>query len=345
MLSFWDELEKIALNRLTKHLLSKAPGEVGTALKKLPAEMKSQQAYKLLGHRAADVAARMPDAAGHGAQHVFNVTRSAQQFTQGMPQQVQRRATLGALLHDVGREAEGTVKKRVGKAAFKASPDVWHSELGGRYSKNFLQSNKEIAQHVPGLDRGQLSGTIRAHDTDIHSVRPWTKQRLAQDPAASATYLADKAEGMGRMGAERTVQMAQKFKEPIPETMGVVGKNVQKYNSALQQPYVTPHQRTLLQPKIHEYQNLMGHYGQTGQLPGSVVPAQQFAKAATVHDVSRLIHPDMDKEDWRNMRRLATHSPSFKRDLVPALHSIPNEEERAQAIEAFGEHMPYVFGK
>lgn len=338
---FKSELEKIALRALTKHLMKKAPAARAAALKALPAPLRSQEAYKQLGHQAAGMVKRMPGDAGHGAQHVFNVTRNTQRLLQNQPVSVRRRGTLGALIHDVGREAEGTVKKRIGREAFRQTPSAWHSELGGRYAKNFLQQNRQVAQYVPGLTKGRLSGVVRAHDTDIHSVKPWTRQTLARDPAAAMTYTGDKMEGMGRIGAERTVQMAQKFKEPVAETMGVAQKNLGKYQALAQQPYIGPAQRQILQPQISEYQRLMQHYGQHGALPAA--PIQKAAMA--VGDIHRILERGLrSAQDFRTLRNLAKHSPSVEGDIATAVFKLP-QAKRYDIITQLADKLNYVLGR
>lgn len=123
--------EKIAINSLMKYMGTLAPRARMQTMRQLPGEMRSTVAYKTLGNQAGATAAKLPGDAGHGAEHVFSVTRDAQKFTQQQPLAIRRRATLGGLLHDVGRETEGVMQKRVGKQVFKQSPQLFHSELGG----------------------------------------------------------------------------------------------------------------------------------------------------------------------------------------------------------------------
>ena len=335
-------LVKVALNRLTKHIMAKGgPKAQAAAISALPKAVRGKQAYKALGRQAAGTVSRMSDAAGHGRSHIFSVTRNAQQFTQGMPEQVRRRATLGSLLHDVGREAEGRVKKRIGKPAFKRTPSAWHSELGGRYSKDFLRKNRQTAQHVPGLSRGRLSGTVRGHDTDIHAVKPWTEKVLGRDPAASATYLADKAEGMGRVGAERTVQMAKKFKETPAETWGVAQKNVSKYDRAIKQR-ANPQQAQMLRPRVREYEDTMRRYRDTGTL----APPQQVKAAMAPSDFRRILkQKKLNKISYRAMRNLAARTKSTAQgDILTALYQLP-AAGRAKKIKDVGEKIRYILGR
>jgi len=335
-------LVKESSSRIMKELLKLAPEARAAAVKKLPAHLRSNASYKLLGREAAGSAARVSNAGGHGAQHIFDVTRTAQKFTKDMPQAVRQRATLGSLLHDVGRETEGVIQKRMGKDLFNQTPSAWHSELGGRYTKQFLQRNKAYARNVPGMNKGRLSGTVRAHDTDAWGAYPWLEKRVSQDPATAATYLADKTQGLGRTGAERTVAMANKFKETPAQTWNVAQKNLGKYDNAINR-FATPSQQQMLRPQLGEYRSQMQHYRQTGALPGLQQKAASLEKSAMgAHDLKRilgLVGKESPEAVARMVRNLSTRSPNTAAELIPAIFSLPMHERRA-AIEFLAKYLP-----
>tara|TARA_Y100000310_G_scaffold228889_1_gene231233 strand:- start:297 stop:1256 length:960 start_codon:yes stop_codon:yes gene_type:complete len=198
--------------------------------------MREQASYKLLGGEAAEKVKGMSDQGGHGASHVFSVTREAQEITARRPLKTRRQTTIGALLHDVAREPEGVARKALGKPRFKKTPEVWHSELGGHAAKDFIRKRKHYAKNVPGMEAGEISNIVRAHDTDVHAVLPWTKEQVfghKANPASRALYLADKKEGLGVIGAERTIQMAKKFNETSRGTRAVVERNLVKYDNMI----------------------------------------------------------------------------------------------------------------
>lgn len=268
-----------------KYLLKLAPTARAQAVKRLPSALRSSASYKLLGHAAGDVAAKLPGGAGHGAEHVFDVTRAAQRFSGAQNTAIQRRATLGGLLHDVGREAEGTMRDRLGKKVLNQSPQYFHSELGGRYAKDFLNKNRQYAQYVPGLQQGRLSNVIRAHDTDAHAFRKFTPKVLRQDPSAANVYMADKMQGIGDVGANRTISMAKKFNETPLQTQEVVNKNIPKYQNIISNYARTPEQMQQMQAALGQYQQRMqGYYD-------SFIPkAASFQKgAASMNEIGKLL--------------------------------------------------------
>ena len=316
-----DNFEKIARTRLLKYLLDLAGPARAQAVKALPAPIRSQAAYKLLGTEAANVARTLPGGAGHGAKHVFDVTRQAQQFAAGMPQATRQRTVLSSLLHDVGRGAEGRMKMRLGESLFARTPSAYHSELGGRYAKSFLRRQQPYARYVPGVSRGRLSGAIRAHDTDIHRLKPWTQRLLTRDPAAGATYLADKAHGLGRVGAERTVAMAQKFKETPLQTWGVAQKNLAKYRGIIGR-YATPAQARMMTPQLGEYGKQMRYYRRHGMLP----KAAELKEAMPVKDFVRVLSRigiDSNASIIRVLKKLLRFSPAGKTEIVQAVYKLP----------------------
>lgn len=334
--SFLGELEKIAVRALTRFIRAKPAEEAAKVIKGLPPNLRSEQAYKELGHRAARAASKVPDTAGHGAQHIFNVTRNVQALSKQRAPATRRRATLSSLLHDVGRGAEGRAKTRVGKKVFKRSPEMWHSELGGRYSKDFLRKNKALSRYTPEMQRGRLSGAVRAHDTDIHPVKPWLESRLKADPAAGATYLADKMEGLGRTGAERTVAMAKKFKEPLSETKKVVDKNLKKYKRVIGS-YAKPEQARVLTPKLREYQKTMEHYDATGRLP-------EMGKAASVNDFARLYRATLagkmsEAQLVRTMGKLSKHVKDPAAEMFSGIYKLP-ADDRLEMLKILGSKLP-----
>ena len=419
--AFSDEVEKIAMNRLTKSLLTKTPQQVQGVLSKMPADDRAGAAYKVLGNKARQaVQSSMPEGAGHGAGHVWDVTRDAQGLLggrrmaanpnqaavaagtadraaqqQGVPmaprraalaevsrpnnmgagneaaraesaaaaagkgpvpagrgatsggfgQDVYRRGVLSSLLHDIGRPAEGNalhtlqhgqqaenvsmaakgqalqagraagtpaapgtaggapapaapapgnidaMRGRVsqnlqanqaqGDAALQAagtplapqqSPvqvtsaqnmprDISHSELGGRYAKNFMQRNRGLQNAVPGLEGANLSNSIRAHDTDAHAAAPWAPKLLAQDPAAGATYLADKAQGMGQVGVDRTVETGAHFGQTPQQSYDyAMNKNMPKYDQAIAKFSPGPEATQRLRGKLQQYRQGMDQF-------------------------------------------------------------------------------------
>lgn len=283
--------EKTALNALMRHLGKLAPEAQNLAVKSLPGPIRSSAAYKLLGGRAAATARGISDAQGHGTQHIFNVTRNAQRLSQPMGQTVQRQSTLGGLLHDVGRETEGRLKQQLGKPVFNRTQSAQHSELGGKFTKQFLNQgqNKQLAQQA-GISRPQVTGAVRAHDTNAWAFDPRLKHNVAAQPTAAATYLGDKIEGFGRKGAERTVSMTEKFRDAPVHLNKLRSSNVQKYNAALDtagpayehlRPSVGQFDQSMRgYMRSSRYTNLLrsGNVQQAAHRPGGAV--QQFAGPA-----------------------------------------------------------------
>jgi len=261
MNAFQEELVKVA-NRLTKYLMG-LPAEARSArIAMLPAADRAGAAYKVLGNEARQVAENLPGGAGHGAEHVLNVTRNTQDLMRGAAPNVRRRAVLGSMLHDVGREAEGRARKMYGKEGLQTRPELMHSELGGRFVKNFMQKNRAVASFVPGVQHGGVSNIVRAHDADIHSIKPWTERYLGRDTAAGATYMGDKMDALGNHGAFRTISMAKKFHETPAQTAEVVKRNLPKYRKVIDR--ALPEQRPMLEARLQEYMKTMGDYVRSG---------------------------------------------------------------------------------
>jgi len=350
-------LEKLAMNALTKRLLAASPQKAESLLAQLPKADRAQASYKVLGNKARQaVQSSMPPGAGHGADHVWDVTRDAQGLMGGrlkgrptnvaagdvdFSPDVYRRGVMSSLLHDIGRPAEGRVMKglqaqlgkKPGKASFKQQPDLWHSELSGRHAKDFLQKNKAVAKNVPGLDKGQLSGAIRGHDTDIHKKLPWTRERLLDDPAAGATYLADKTQGLGAKGVDRTLEMARKFDETPAETYNfAIGKNVPKYQKAIDDFAPSPAARDSLMAKLDEYRTGMEGFAQQRG-----VPLQKAAMA--VSDFTRvyrlfLNNPGQTRSSLRKLIEAASKgNPKAKSEAFAAIYKIPRNQ-RMRIMEA-----------
>ena len=356
-------LEKLAMNALTKRLLSASPQKAKSLLSQLPKADRAQASYKVLGNKAREaVQSSMPVGAGHGADHVWDVTRDAQGLLGGrikgrptnvaageasMPHDTYRRGVLSSLLHDVGRPAEGRVLKglqaqlgkKPGKASFKQQPDLWHSELSGRHAKNFLQKNQQVAKNVPGLDKGQLSGAIRGHDTDIHKKLPWTRERLLDDPAAGATYLADKTQGLGAKGVDRTLEMGQQFGETPAETYNfAVGKNVPKYQKAIEDFAPSPTAREALMAKLDDYRTGMEGFAQKHNVPiARPAPLQKAAMA--ISDFTRvyrlfLNNPGQTGASLRKLIEAASKgNPKAKSEAFAAIYKIPRNQ-RMRLMEA-----------
>jgi hypothetical protein len=328
-------IEKIAYKALVNYLAKLAPSAQKQVLKSLPPEMASQASYKLLGRKANQAISTMSDAAGHGRGHIRNVTRNVQDLMLDAPNLAdRRRGVISALLHDVGREAEGRMKKRLGKAVFKQTPSAAHSELGGRYAEKFLRQNKHLAKRVPGLDQGRLKGAIRAHDTDAHKVMPWTREQLFRDRAAGATYLGDKMEGLGRVGAERTVSMAQKFKELPSETWGIAQKNKDKYRNVID-TFATPEQAVKLNPLLDEYVSQMAHYRDTGALPAiAKTSSVKESMASSIRDFVRAfkrIGADDTHKILVELKKLMLQAPPGHADslLFNAIYELPFHQREA----------------
>lgn len=304
-------LEKYARNALLRHL--DALPEIGqkALLSRLPAAARETASYKLLGHRAADAVRKgMVEGAGHGPSHVWAVTRNAQELLgtraagHALPAasavtspQVYRRSVLGSLLHDIGRPAEGQAMHQLqeqlgakaGKAVVEATPALHHSELSGRFVDHWLRegTNPALAKNVGGLAHGQLEGVVRAHDTDIHKMMPWTERLLHQDPAAATTYLADKMEGLGQRGINRTIETGRHFREDPSATLAAMQRNVPKYTRAIDTYSPNDIARKTLAQRLAEYKQGMGAYAaQNGLVAPAVAPAAPLAMAKSASSVS-----------------------------------------------------------
>lgn len=355
---FTDSFVKEAITALRRHLMAKPMPQRIQAIKALPAGMGQTQAYKELGSQAASMASRMPGGAGHGAGHVFEVTKGTQGLMAGAPTPpgvdplaARRRATLGALTHDVGREAESGVKARMPKAQFQQTPGAWHSETGGRYAKHLLGGqNKPLAQMVPGLQQGQLSNVVRAHDTDITAHKPWVSKVRQQDPAAGSVYTADKLTGIGASGAARTVAMGRNPKHPETpqQTWAFSEKNIPKYQKVISS--LTPQQQVQYQPKLQQYRTHMRYYRRFGKLPGEApaqpmqAPAAPAVKTAmAARDFQRLYeHGVSGKITAKQMKRLVdrlalkSKSPTVAGEMFGSIYMLPIQH-RQQLLDMMTE--------
>lgn len=131
------------------------------------------------------------------------------------------------------------------------------------------------------MRRGQLSNVIRAHDTDAHVVRPFTTQVLRRDPAAGATYLADKKQGLGNVGATRTISMAQKLRETPVQTQAVVDQNLNKYQNVISNYAKTPPLQQDMNTQLDIYKQRMAEY--FNNVPKvAAFPGKDLAKAISI---------------------------------------------------------------
>ena len=319
-----SSLEKLSLNRMMKELfkLPKAarPGMLAT----FPKDIREMASYKLLGNEAANVAKTLPGGYGHGAEHVFGVTRDVQDLTRNQPTGVKQRATIGALLHDVGREGEGKIQKQKWKKFVYEPQGVGsaHSELGGRFAKNFLAQNQQYVKNIrPGMNK--VPNIIRAHDTDVHAVKPWTENKLIEDPAAGAVYLGDKTQAVGSMGAQRTVDTGKKFNETPQQTWAVAQNNLKKYDRIFN-TFADENQLKLLRPKLKEYEDQMRYFGEHGVLPEA--KAASLNKGASAEDFVKVLLM-LDKEEApaveKFLKELLAKGSSGRSELFDAIYKLP----------------------
>jgi DNA ligase D-like protein (predicted 3'-phosphoesterase) len=175
MQAFASEITKLALNRSVAWLLEHGDQAKGALSGIDDPTLRSALAYKLLGHAASDVAAATTGR--HGAAHAFEVTKGTQRALIGSDVSSQRHGVLGALLHDIAKQQENRAAK------------LWHSEVGGRFAKHFVNQHSDIAA-AAGVDRNRLSNIIRAHSEP--NWQQWQQRVVDTDPAARAVALADR---------------------------------------------------------------------------------------------------------------------------------------------------------
>lgn len=283
-------LTKFARMALMKYLLKLPRAARMAKIKTLPKGLRETVSYKLLGGDAAKATrSALGNDMAHGYPHVFNVTRNAQQLAKNAPRGVYQRSTLGALSHDIAREAETVAASRIAgqyggsiPKTLAARPDLMHSELGGRWMKNFLHKNRQLTKNIPGLSRSgraDLKNAIRAHDTDAWSAIPYLRrapgqrQWIQSSPAARNVYLADKMDAFGRTGFNRTIEMSKHYKQSPRELMQfVTDKNIPKYQDVISR-YASPTTRPQLQGQLDEYGNLFKNFAKTQRAgPGFDVP-------------------------------------------------------------------------
>ena len=201
---------KFASARLMRYLRSLPQTQQVAAVRKLPSDLRSTASYKVIGGQAADAVKRMPGGHGHGSDHVFSVTRRFQNNAKPrpdvssfvMPVEQRRVGTLGALLHDIGRQYENPVVARTGRKITELPSQYWHSESGARYAKRMLDSSP-LTKFFDSRIGTKVKNLIRVHDTDGHKQFPQLKQRFLDDPnqmANRGVYLSDKVDGLGHMG-------------------------------------------------------------------------------------------------------------------------------------------------
>ena len=219
-------LEKTAVNRLVRYLesLKKMPQAAELAL--LPEELRSQSAYKLLGHKAQGLAERK--AVVKPPTHTYDVTRRIQKTLSPLQESdpdIYRRGVLSGLLHDVGKAKELKLKGRVP-----------HAELGAQRAEKLLRKNPALTEAVPGLDQGQLADVVRAHNTSLYKQRPYLRHMTEADPAAAVLREADDASNAMRLlGTKRgpTLTLAGSALPPfVPLPASSLGQRPQFFAGA-----------------------------------------------------------------------------------------------------------------
>lgn len=272
-------MTKWALSRIMQHLRQASPEQVAAFFKKAPPSEGSHYAHKLLAGRAAEVVKGLPESAGHGPSHIWNVTRTTQRLMRGLDPRQRQRATMSALLHDVGREAEGTLKKIRGKGYVATTPEAQHAVLGGHFTKAFFRRNRDVSRFLPHSYRKGVVKDVTVHDTDVHKLLPWAERYVATHRPSAAVYLADKADALGRRGALRTIQMGKKFGETPEYTAQFALRQIPKYQGIIDR-YARGPQREILIKKLDEYRRLMEEYGRTGVSPVALPKAASLEKLA-----------------------------------------------------------------
>ena len=206
--------------------------------------------------------------------------------------EVYRRGVLGALAHDTGRPVE--IKARNSREAFhgtkrggelfgqgQKSGELAHSEASGRHIKNLLAQNAHLVENVPGLlhnGKGSPSirNAVRAHDTDAHSLYPWAKPTIENDPAARAVYVGDKMESAGQEGIHRTTSFGAHLGNTPEQNLWQMASNNPKHDYALSTiPEHDVGARKAFSDKITEYRRGIHEYATQNNLPpppGSISP-------------------------------------------------------------------------
>jgi len=357
------EMEKLANMRVMK-VLSKLNKAARIAkIKTLPKTLQQQVSHKFLGRDAAKVVRGMDDTAGHGASHVFKVTRNAQALSKGAPAHVRRQSTMGALLHDVGRHPEVTARARVGKKVFKQSPELWHSELGTKYTKNFYKKRAALAK-MSGTDPKAVRQAVRVHDTDAWKLYPGTEKAMLKNPTSRNVYLGDKMDALGARGAQRTVGFSEAIGQRPTEVSSFLQGNVAKYENIGKTMVHDPATKRLWGEQVGQYQSHMNHYLATGSLPPEalvraaykppvnytrVYPRSQvvqMAKTSAVNPFVALLSGASrakNKTPWfRWMKTLAAKSKNPESKISSAVASLPPGEGE-KIIRELGDHMSYIF--
>jgi len=263
---------KTASRRMMKYLSGLAPAKRMSTVRSLPPDLRATAAHKTIGRQAADVVKRMPNDHGHGSDHVFAVTRNFQNATRpresagyrGLDLNMRRQGTIGSLLHDVGRRYEDPVVARTGKKITESSPHYWHSESGARYAKRMIERNP-YSRFLPADMGTNVKNMLRVHDTDAHAQFPQLTQRFLYDPrqvANRAMYAADKQDGLGTMGALRTLQTGHGYGQTVGEsTAYAMNKNMPKYQRVINE-YATPSQQLDMQRELGNYSQAMTRWNQ-----------------------------------------------------------------------------------
>lgn len=192
--------------------------------------------YKVYSNRVRRLAERvMPKgqgAAGHGMEHVRDVTKANQIMSGSRPYignpsgkdltnvmqlyshnavtntPVQRQAVLSALMHDVGKAGEKALKSTAsGDAIFKANPFVnSHAATGAKASTRYFSKHRALAQRA-GLGRDGSNKTSRA--ILGHNPATWGNpagSAASKEQAGRLLRFADDGVGnVGPVGFERTV--------------------------------------------------------------------------------------------------------------------------------------------
>lgn len=276
-------------------------------------EISSMNAYKNLGERAyRNMLGMVPEgeAAGHGREHIRNVINNVKRFyTRGTkggqlgpdhltPEQLMnyRNSTVGAMLHDNTRLQEAKLTKNLPKG--KKIPNyAQHARTGARSANDFLKEQTPLIKAVEEpyefrspLDRmlPEIVKGIQAHDTDFHLTPEGKLNDLSKyvmrDPVARDIYLADKWDGLGQNGVDRTISFAKEIgstpddlaefllgrparpavpatatAEAIPAQPAKEG-NLFKYKRIMSDPSIPYEQRVAAAEEINRYAKGMDEY-------------------------------------------------------------------------------------
>jgi len=323
-----DSFIKEAITALRRHLMQMPAQQRVGAIAKLPGEMQQTQAYKELGGRAANVVRSLPTAAGHGAPHVFGVARQARGILSSgsspAPQQVQRQATMGALLHDVTRTPAFHQERQMGKAEFAKHPELFHSNTGAAAAKGFLGGQNAPLTRMARINPQNVATNVQAHDTDAWKSNPALKQRIGSSRSAHAIYAGDKLEGLGAKGFDRTRQVGIEQKETPRQTADFALKQMRgKYKDFIK-AQVPVEQQPAQRKRLAEY----GREALKMRRANPLVPAApQAVSAAPMAKVSSFGGAAKAIKAWKVSKGLEFKHPPFVRLLQwAAKNDVPDKQ-------------------